>query len=131
MSLQSICSQNIAQQIFAAPPMIQEEPLGISKGVMQKQVSSSFYRESTKYLSDLIPEIMKDIIRTMTTDEYFRLDFVSLYPYIPAPIVRLAVQTAENIVKQYEEQLVKPAFPCLGGNIAMSEDSESDEEDWY
>jgi len=121
MSLTSLCLSNIADMVGQMPPLIQDMVIQESRDVIKAQVKDELeaeaklsvrkdiQKEATNYLSDLIPEIMSDMISAIT-DGRAQMDYLQEYKHIPTFIVQCAIDTAERSVTVMEERYVHQSF---------------------
>lgn len=129
-TLKEICYENIARDVVSAPPLIQEIIMGETytrvksnmKDDVVKEVKKDVKTDMCKTLPFLVPDIMKDIIASMTIDGYTRRDFRDEYKHLCPEIVQCAIITAESAVNIMESHYVHRAFEMVNYSSGSDED---------
>jgi len=134
-SLQELCQQNITTSIYNMPPVMQEMVIGETKEQIKEQIRKELIAEiraeekvRKQLLNDvtfLIPDIMKDIIFTMTNHNVSRKNFYETWPNIPTSTIQAAINIAENTVSEMEEHYVYNSF-STNNNMYYEDESEDD-----
>ena len=105
-TLQNLCFENIAKTISNAPPLIQEMVIDETKQRIERKMEKKIEKKYIAYnssISFLVPEIMTDIINSMTNNT-LRKDFRSIYSNLPKHIIECAILTAENCVRDLDDR---------------------------
>lgn len=142
LSLQALCNQNIATSIMSMPPQLQEFVVGESKDQIKNMIKDEaktearnealkqVRKEMCDILPYMIPDIMQNIIHTMTNSGIYHQDYYKMYPNVPKEIVDLAVKSAEFTVNIMEERYVYRAFTPDTNYYNGYEDEEDEELDY-
>ncbi len=121
-TLQNLCYEKIADTMNDAPPLLQEMIIGETREKMKETLLSEIKTEMRRELLKelhlntmdtvplLVPEIMNDIIKSMTTNNQMRNDFHNLYPHICPFMVECAVLTAEHAVRNLDDSYIHNSF---------------------
>lgn len=132
-TLEALCYETIARSIKQSPPLIQEMVMGETKNKIadeiEKKIENS-YKKTNDIISSLVPEILVDIIETMTNNNKIRKDFRSIYSHFPKSAVECAILTAENCSNNFNNNM---HFEDLhnNNNNNMDQDYEDNYEDNY
>jgi hypothetical protein len=133
MSLKELCLKNIANTILQMPPGLQEMVISESTTLIKeqlraeireelreevlKQVHGEVLRQSCDILPYIVPEIIQDIIHSMTNINISRSDYFTMYSNIPREIIMSAVKTAEYSVTNLEERYIYNQIPDTGNTF--------------
>ena len=121
-TLQNLCYQKLADTMNNAPPLLQEMIIGETRERMKETLLSEIKTEMRRELLKelhlntmdtiplLVPEVMNDIIKSMTTNNRLRNDFHNVYPHICPFMVECAVVTAEHVVRNLDDSYVHSHF---------------------
>lgn len=124
-SLKEICQENITNSIYNMPPVLQEMIIGDTKKQMESRIREELKRELTNdiikeqekirkeilnTISYIVPDIMNDIIYSMTHHNVARNNYYILFDKIERSTVDAAVLIAENAVSEMEERYVNNSF---------------------
>jgi len=124
-SLQELCFKKMAKTMHSAPPLLQEQIMGTTVAVVKEELKQEVYEktkeevkktvelEFSTILKHLVPEIMQDIVTSMTTPARPRVNFRQKYKQLKPEVVNCAIQIAENTVNQMESYYVHRAFVQL------------------
>jgi hypothetical protein len=133
-TLQELCYQKLASTMNGAPPILQEMIMGETKEYFKKEIRSEVkaeVREEQKELAYndimetvplLVPEIMSDILASMTQNGRMRQDFRIIYAHLSPQAVSCAIETAEHAVRNLDDRYIHNSF----GNVSQV-NYESDE----
>jgi hypothetical protein len=128
-NLENICYESIINNILKMPPYLKEKLIGKSLDKITEQNKKESIVEQTKNINDIlpviVPEIMEDLISSLTENNRFKTNFYKKYPDINKNIIETAVRIAENSVRQMEERYVHAAFTLKNNNYNEREDYES------
>ena len=127
-SLQELCLQNIYESIQKAPPVIQDMIIGETKERIKEKIITDVKSEYD-ILPALIPEIIEDIIYTMTRNNRLRKNFHELYPNVNKDVMNCAISSAEECVRRLDQKYIHNAFYMY--QIYNYEDSDTEEDDDY
>ena len=102
-TLTNLCINTIAEQIYRAPPMIQEMIIEQSTDIIEQKVKDEVKQElmnELKILKEIVPSISKNII--INRSSFFNNDpnYYKIYHDIPKHIVKLAVEIADHNVTE-------------------------------
>jgi hypothetical protein len=140
-TLQDLCYQKIANTMNDAPPLLQEMIIGETrekmKGILLSEIKTEMRKELMKELHLnmidtiplLVPEIMTDIIKAMTTHNRMRNDFHNVYPHICPFMIECAVQTAEHAVRNLDDSYIHNTFRRVNNNNNNDEEEYSLDDD--
>lgn len=124
-SLKEICQENITNSIYNMPPVLQEMIIGDTKKQMESRIREELKREITDNIIKeqenirkemlttigyIVPDIMNDIIYSMTHHNVPRNNYYNLFDKIERSTVDAAVLIAENAVLEMEERYVNNSF---------------------
>jgi hypothetical protein len=136
ISLQEICYENIAESITSAPPLIQEMVIGETKKRIRNKIKNELSRkiELDVYnaLPCLVPEIMVDIIKTMTQNNRLRKNYYDIYRNLSRDVIDCAVSTAEQCVNSLGDRYIESLSRTRSQRYyeySNDEDDEDDEDD--
>ena len=122
MSLTKLCLENIADNVNKLPPLLKDKVIIKCEKKIKEEAKKELKEEvindlKNKLSSDmcltlpyLVPEIMNDIIRTMTTHQGIRKNYYNEYNNIPKYIIDVAIQISENTVIKMEDYYVIRSF---------------------
>ena len=137
-SLKELCQQNITNSIYNMPPMLQETVIRETKEQMREQIRKEMINEIREEenarkdmldtLSYIIPDIMKDIVYSMTHNTESRENFYELWPHTPKDTISAAIMIAETAVNEIGDRYIQDEFSCSNDGIYMDTESSSDEE---
>lgn len=126
-TLQELCYQKLASTMNGAPPLLQEMIMGETKEYFKNQIRSEVkteiqeeqkeisYNDIMETVPLLVPEIMTDILASMTQNGRMRQDFRMIYAHLSPQSVACAIETAENAVRNLDERYIHNSF----GNISQ------------
>jgi hypothetical protein len=101
-SLQELCYNNIADSINNAPPLLQEMIIGETKQRMRKkikiEVENKLKLDVYEALPYLVPDILSDILRTITKNNVLRKDYHKIYNNFSKEIIDCAISIAEESI---------------------------------
>ena len=97
-SLNELCYKQIAYSIENAPPFYQEMIIGESRDRIQKNI----IKEIHEHLSDIIPEIIEDLVSSTIKTCYISRDFRKELSHLPTEIVECAIRIATETVNVLE-----------------------------
>ena len=97
-SLNELCYKQIAYSIEKAPPFYQEMIIGESRDRIQKNI----IKEIHENLSDIIPEIIQDLVCSTIKRGYISRDFRKELSHLPTEIVECAIRIATETVNVLE-----------------------------
>lgn len=113
-SLTNMCYKNIIDNILQMPPYLQEILIGKSlksiKKKIKRKLKISQFVDAKDILPLIVPEIMEDIISSMTENNRCRSNYVEKYTTIDPVIIDMAVKISENSVLKMEERYISAAF---------------------
>ena len=136
-NLQELCYQKLASTMNNAPPLLQEMIMGETKEYFKNQIRSEVkteiqeeqkeiaYNDIMEHVPVLVPEIMADILASMTQNGRMRQDFRMIYSHLSPQAVACAIETAERAVRNLDEHYIHNSF----GNVSQvnyETDSNSD-----
>lgn len=130
-SLEKICMSNIANQIYEAPPMIQEMIIEESKETMKQKIITETQFEM-QILKEIVPSITKTIILSRTTFTE-KPDFYNVYKNVSKEIIKLAIDIAESNVYELNKSFNILTMVSSANNlrhrfyVSTSEDTMSEE----
>lgn len=130
-TLTNLCIQNIADQIYRSPPMIQEMIIGESTDIIQEKVKSEVNEElinEIKVLKTIVPSIAKYIIINRVSFFNEDIDYYKMHKDIPRYIVKLAIDIAENTISQLNNSFNLLTFVASRRHNFSSSASENSEE---
>jgi hypothetical protein len=104
-TLSDMCQINIAEQIAEAPPIIQEMVVETTTTHLKEEAMRDVLANINSTLVYLIPDIVRERVRVMTTDNTYSIDFFALYPHIDSSIMRTAHTIADAITLEFEDKL--------------------------
>jgi hypothetical protein len=130
-SLTDLCINTIAEQIYIAPPMIQEMIIGQSTDIIakkvQKEVKQEFINE-IKVLKSIVPSISKSIIINRASFFNDSIDYYKVYKHIQPDIVKLAIDIAENTVSEMNNSFsILTTVSSRRHNFYTDEDEQQEE----
>ena len=113
-SLQDLCHLSIANSIMSAPPVIQEILMGETSERIKEKLKDEAVEEVKKDIRDnmykilhhLVPEIMNDIISSLTTAGRVRRNFREVYANLDPEMIECAINIAETTVQTMEQYYV-------------------------
>jgi glycerol-3-phosphate O-acyltransferase len=105
LSLADMCQNNIANQIFQAPPVIQEMVVETTTTHLKEEAMRTVLDNINSTLVFLVPDLVRDRVRVITTDNAYAIDFFALHPYVDPSIMRTAHTIAHTITLDFEDQL--------------------------
>jgi len=121
------------------PPMLQEIVIGETKEQMREQIRKEMRNEikaeekarkdMLDMVSYLVPDIMKDIIFSMTHHNESRKNFYELWSNVPTATVEAAIRIAETNVNEMDDRYLHRSFSSR--NMYMESESSSDGYDEY
>lgn len=132
-SLQDLCHLSIANSMMSAPPGIQELVMGETSERMKKKLKDEAVEEVKKDNRDnmyqilplIVPEIMDDIISSLTTVGRVRRNFREVYSNLDPEMIDCAINIAETSVQSMEQYYVHRAMynnqPYYDNNFSESE----------
>jgi hypothetical protein len=130
-TLSDMCQSNIATQIAQAPPVIQEMVVDTTSAHLKQQAMHDVLSQINSTLVFLIPDLVRDRVRVMTTDNAYAIDFFTLHPYIDPSIMRTAQTIAHTITLEFESQLTEKKMCDIKKILAdYTPGSYSDESDY-
>ena len=138
-SLQEICYGSIADTIMSTPPIIQKQIIKTTKKRIKKKVRKEVENEITTQrieIFDIIPDIMEDLVRIITTPGAVREDYCAKFPEFHPTLVMAAVDMAEETIRRMDQRWVSAAFRLANYNIDYDDEissvsDEPDSEDMY
>ena len=125
-TLQELCYQKLASTMNGAPPLLQEMIMGETQEYFKNQIRSEVkkeiqeeqkeiaYNDIMETVPVLVPEIMADILASMTQNGRMRQDFRMIYAHLSPQAVTCAIETAEHAVRNLDERYIHNSF----GNIS-------------
>lgn len=125
-TLQELCYQKLASTMNDAPPFLQEMIMGETKEYFKDQIRSEVkaeiqeeqkeiaYNDMMETIPLLVPEIMADILASMTQNGRMRQDFRMIYSHLSPQAVACAIETAEHAVRNLDERYIHNSF----GNVS-------------
>ena len=125
-TLQELCYQKLAHTMNGAPPLLQEMIMGETQEYFKNQIRSEVkteiqeeqkeiaYNDIMETVPLLVPEIMADILASMTQNGRMRQDFRMIYSHLSPQAVACAIETAEHAVRNLDERYIHNSF----GNIS-------------
>lgn len=125
-TLQELCYQKLASTMNDAPPLLQEMIMGETKEYFKNQIRSEVkaeiqeeqkeiaYNDMMETIPLLVPEIMADILASMTQNGRMRQDFRMIYSHLSPQTVACAIETAEHAVRNLDERYIDNSF----GNVS-------------
>jgi hypothetical protein len=122
--LSDMCQTNIAMQIAQAPPVIQEMVVDTTTTHLKERAMHDVLAEINSTLVFLIPDLVRDRVRVMTTDNAYAVDFFALHPYIDPSIMRTAQTIAHTITVEFEDQLTEKRRHSIISNYSSGGYSE-------
>jgi len=138
-SLKELCQENIATSICNIPPMLQEMVIGETKEKMREQIRKELIdeiraeenarKDMLDMLQYLVPDIMKDIIFSITHNNESREDFYKLWPNVSRDTIKAAIMIAESSINEMEDRYTHREFSLSESNIYMETDSSFDEDE--
>lgn len=142
LSLKEICEKKIANSIYNMPPQLQEMIICETKEQIRNQIREELKNEileekkaRKEMLSTviyLVPDIMKDIILSITRHNRQRKDFYQLWSHIPVETIHAAIQIAENAVNEMENRFVYRNFTTADvNNLSYNNDLYNEENEDY
>ena len=102
-TLTNLCINTIAEQIYSAPPMIQEMIIEQSTDIIEKKVKDEVKQElmnELKVLKRIVPSISKYMIINRASFFNNDNDYYKIYHDIPKHIVKLAVEIADHNITE-------------------------------
>jgi low affinity Fe/Cu permease len=134
LSLADICQTNIANQISQAPPVIQEMVVETTTTHLKEEAMRNVLDNINSTLVFLIPDLVRDRVRVITTDNAYAVDFFALHPYIDPSIMRTAHTIAHTITLEFEDKLTEKRMYKIREIIAScplgSYSDDSDDSDY-
>ena len=149
-TLQEICYNSLATTVSQAPPMIQEMVMGETRNRIKEEVSQEIRaeireeiraeiqeeqtRSTTSIFHLLVPDIVDDIIQSMTHQNRLRTNYHIVYAHLNPNIVQGAIETAEYTVRIMDDRYINNAFLVNNEHYNTHYNSDSDyevEEDEY
>lgn len=135
-SLQDLCHLSIANSMMSAPPVIQELVMGETSERMKKKLKDEAVEEVKKDNRDnmyqilplIVPEIMEDIISSLTTAGRVRRNFREVYSNLDSEMIECAIKIAETSVQSMEQYYVHRA---MNNNQQYYDDIYSESEPEY
>ena len=145
-TLQDLCYQKIATTMQSAPPGLQEIIMGETakcfKQTLEEQIKKDMSLDIIEQVTNdmmetvpvLVPEIMDDIIASMTNSFRMRQDFRIIYQHLSPYVVQCAILTAEHAVRNMEDKYFYSFFRQSEESYSMSDscslsDKDSDNDD--
>lgn len=126
-TLTNLCIHTIADQIYRAPPMIQEMIIEESTNIIEERVKHELLNE-LKVLKTIVPSISKYIIINRSSFFNDDPDYYKLYHDIPPHVVKLAIDIAENTIKELNDSFnILTTVSSRRYNFYTSETSEEEE----
>lgn len=129
-TLQELCYIRLANQMIAAPPMIQEIIMGETKKHMEERITQEIVAKKLnnmeRSLSYMIPDIMEDLIHIIVTPGALRYDYLSRYCLVNPSLVQCAIDIAEEAIRRMEERYIHQSF--LSNNCEYYDEGEEDNE---
>lgn len=123
-SLKNICLYNISKEIMELPQIIQEEIINTTTEQIGKKIKIELdYKNKLDIISELIPEILCNIIDSKTQHNIIRENYRKKYSYYPKDVVEFAIKIAE-------ESAEKLPIEYLHHKIHIY-DEDSNEEEFY
>ena len=125
-TLQELCYQKLAHTMNGAPPLLQEMIMGETQEYFKNQIRSEVrteiqeeqkeiaYNDIMETVPLLVPEIMADILASMTQNGRMRQDFRMIYSHLSPQAVACAIETAEHAVRNLDERYIHNSF----GNVS-------------
>lgn len=96
-SLKNMCLDNISKEIMELPQIIQEEIINTTKSKISNEIKKELdYINKLGIISELIPEILCDIINSKTQHNIIRENYREKYSYYPKEVVEFAIKIAEE-----------------------------------
>jgi len=137
-SLQNLCYHHLAESLQSAPPLLQEIIIGETckriKENIKKDILPDLRKKSNlifcKYLPDIIPEIMQDIVSNMEETDYIPRDFRKEFSHFPKEIVECAIQITIELFQKLEVRYIYRTFNISVPITPIIVDSD-DESGWY
>jgi hypothetical protein len=138
-SLKETCMENICKSILSAPPLIQEEIISESlqkiTTKIKDKVFMSAYETAEEVISDnlnntlpwLVSEIVEDFRNATINIDVTKENFIEKYPSVEPYVIGIACNIANNIISNFEEQLIHTALP--NANYYTNTDSEDDNDE--
>ena len=102
-NLTDLCINTIAEQIYRAPPMIQEMIIEQSSDIIEKKVKIDVQNETVnelKVLKTIVPSITKSLIINRASFFNNEIDYYKVHKTVPAYIVKIAIDIAENTITE-------------------------------
>jgi hypothetical protein len=130
-SLQELCYAQIAATVETAPPLLQEIVMGETRERIKKNMKSEVKNEVLhevkkraqgeicKDLSSLVPDIMEDIIESMTQPGHMRRNYREELDHLPREVVECAIRIAEDSVSLLEDHYIRREFALIRQNNYM------------
>ena len=84
------------------------------KNMIQEEQKEIAYNDIMETVPVLVPEIMADILASMTQNGRMRQDFRMIYAHLSPQAVTCAIETAEHAVRNLDERYIHNSF----GNIS-------------
>jgi hypothetical protein len=116
LSLQNICVQNIAEEIYTLPVQTQETLLNETRDIIREKVKSEMtreiiqslkeeiYKEVCEDISIIAPGIFRDILETMRTSNRMRRNYYAIYGSFSTKSVQASTVIAETIVNSMDDE---------------------------
>ena len=96
-SLKNMCLDNISKEIMGLPQIIQEEIINTTKSKISNEIKKELdYINKLGIISDLIPEILCNIIDSKTQHNTIRENYREKYSYYPKEVVEFAIKISEE-----------------------------------
>jgi hypothetical protein len=96
-SLKNMCLDIISKEIMELPQIIQEEIINTTKSKISNEIKKELdYINKLGIISDLIPEILCNIIDSKTQHNIIRENYREKYSYYPKEVVEFAIKIAEE-----------------------------------
>ena len=96
-SLKNMCLDIISKEIMELPQIIQEEIINTTKSKISNEIKKELdYINKLGIISDLIPEILCNIIDSKKQHNIIRENYREKYSYYPKEVVEFAIKIAEE-----------------------------------
>ena len=132
-TLTNLCINTIAEQIYSAPPMIQEMIIEQSTDIIEKKVKDEVKQElmnELKVLIKIVPSISKNMIISRSSFFNNDTDYYKIYHDLPKDIVKLAIEIADNNLRELNNSFNLLTFvSSLRYNFYSTENEEETSEE--
>lgn len=134
-TLKEVCYEKFAKSVENAPPLVQEMIIGETRSRIKDKINQELKQKVTdetkkevknnfcNVLPYLIPEIMQDIINSISHAGRTHHNFYEKYKHLDVEIIDCAIKSAENAVNKMEEYYIHRAFNIANASTNNIDDS--------